>query len=245
MGKAYKAPKNGDRTRYVSRHAVARLRERAEVPAHLDDDSLSRVLDDAVVAAYSLGKNENVVDEHGDPADLVDISGTLDGLTARGQVFALVKRNARENSEREEAVVTVLGDRSAELVRRETREGAGFGVMAEALRGVRVPEAPERPRNWIQDPEPPPPADPPEDRGWASAPDARKLLEEARERAPAELRAEAHAARADYVVIRAADAAALKRLSREEALEVLRATPDATLLRVVPFRVTVTVDLDG
>lgn len=230
MGKAYKAPKNGDRTRYVSRHAVARLRERAEVPAHLDDDSLSRVLDDAVVAAYSLGKNENVVDEHGDPADLVDISGTLDGLTARGQVFALVKRNARENSEREEAVVTVLGDRSAELVRRETREGAGFGVMAEALRGVRVPG---------------PPADPPEDRGWASAPDARKLLEEARERAPAELRAEAHAARADYVVIRAADAAALKRLSREEALEVLRATPDATLLRVVPFRVTVTVDLDG
>lgn len=123
MGIAYNAPGNGRaRWRYVSSHAVGRLRERADAEGHLDDDFLGRVLDDAVERAYAAGRNENVLDERGEPADLVDLKDCFDDLLVRGEVFALVKANDRRDSRYKEAIVTVVGDKAAAGIREQTKE---------------------------------------------------------------------------------------------------------------------------
>ena len=137
------APSGGPR-RYVSRHAVERLRARAEVPAHLSDLELARVVDDAVSAALEAAEPLEFVDSDGDRARAVELR--FDGLTVRrGAVWALLKPNSLPGSDpAREAVVTLLARRPT-----EARAGPGAparGVekpfnpaLAEALRGLELP----------------------------------------------------------------------------------------------------------
>lgn len=215
MAKAYKPPTNGSSPRrYVSRHAVERLRGRAEAATHLDDAALERVLDDAVEAADRDGaRSHRFVDSDGTEATLLEVGPSLDGLTARGEVWALLKPNYSKLSPLAEAVVTVLGPGAAASIRRgesplpPSAPGGGgepFNpALADALRGVALPPAPAAP-----DLPPESPAEPP-----------RPLAGE----------------RVYFVLGRGEHLGGP--YDRAEALEALRREPDAVLLRRVPFRV--------
>ncbi len=96
------------RYRYVSRHAVERLRERIialDLDYRLDAD-LEQWLDDAVEKAIRRGDVQIVTDRN-EPAQLVNLEALLEA-----PAFALVKSNDHPNAKSgmTEAVVTVMDD---------------------------------------------------------------------------------------------------------------------------------------
>jgi len=270
MAMAHRAPApSGGPRRYVSRHAVERLRARAEVPPTLSDAELARVIDDAVAAALERGEAVEFEDADGDRARAVELA--FDGLTVRrGSVWALLKPNSLPGSDRPgEAVVTLLARRPTEPPSPGTpareRGGPPFNpALADALRGVELPPADGPGDSALVPPEPEEAL--PEyiegaevavsasalaerDRGVA---EARELVgkEERRQVALAAVRAELNAAAdpppAEYVLLPRRDLEDnLRTVDRAEALARLERDPELILLRVVPFRVRVELDEGG
>ena len=95
MAMAYNAPNPPGRTkRGVMNHALTRLRERSDAASQLDDAVARKVLDDTLDRAMSDPEGryvEEVLDEHGQVAKLVDLSETSDGLLLSSEIYALVK----------------------------------------------------------------------------------------------------------------------------------------------------------
>lgn len=132
MGMARQAPRSTKAPRrYITNHALARLRERADVAAHIEDSALARLLDDAVELAFVRRVDADVVDDSGEDAKLVPLE--FDGLTVTGSLHALIKPNLRGTSEFKEAVVTLLESRAAERVR-----ATGSGINS-AMRDQLLP----------------------------------------------------------------------------------------------------------
>ena len=112
MGKAGHAPNAPQPTRYVTDHAIDRMRERAKAAAHLDDDVLRGLLDDAISSALPKHGKE-VRDNEGELATIVRLDqDVLDGVTMDGAVYALIKANRASDSKFAMAVITVLPETS-------------------------------------------------------------------------------------------------------------------------------------
>lgn len=121
MAKAYKAPNNYERVRYVTHHAVQRLRERLTGLDHRPDTDLLNWIDHQTDLAMRAGFVQSVVEKKtGIEQKLVklDVEG--------GIVFAVVSTNDRADKPEAEAIVTIL---SEEMVTRyrETRWDTDLG----------------------------------------------------------------------------------------------------------------------
>lgn len=117
MGMAYQGPENGNRTkRYISKHAMDRLRQRSKSIVHLREFDLMYMIDDVVERAIKEKAQESIVDGEGEDATLVDLTNTLDQSLVMGSVFALLKQDLKEG--RREAVVTILDEKAAQRLRK-------------------------------------------------------------------------------------------------------------------------------
>lgn len=117
MGMAHQGPENGNRTkRYISKHAIDRLRQRAKPIIHLREIDLIHMIDDVVDRAIKAKSQESIVDGGGEDATLVDLTHTMDQSLMMGSVFALLKRDLKERHR--EAVVTILDEKTAQRLRK-------------------------------------------------------------------------------------------------------------------------------
>jgi hypothetical protein len=172
MAKAHAAPPRTGRTRRgITNHALTRLRERSESACHMSDEVARRALDDVLRRAIDDGAGtiEEVIDERGQPATIVDLGGSTDGLLIAGNVFALLKEDQQEPGR--QLCITILGPGMADRIRRETKEaapadGAPFNPALASLgrlKGsleVSAPKLDEVPRQ-AQPTDPAPAAEPP------------------------------------------------------------------------------------
>jgi len=139
MGKAHQAPRNDySFTRFVASHATLRLRQRMKRAGigHLDDTTLRRILDHAVVQA---GETDCVqhIREHGtdsvERCKLADLTGLVERLSDE-PIYALIKSNDKPNPS--EAIVTIMNER---IIREKIEAGRwtleGPAVLA-CLRSV-------------------------------------------------------------------------------------------------------------
>lgn len=118
MGMAYQGPENGGRTkRYVSKHAMDRLRQRSKSIVHLREHDLMFMIDDVVERGIKEGYVEEILDSEGEEATMVEISKTLDQTLMAGIVFALIKPDYKEG--RRDAVVTIFDEKMAQRLRKK------------------------------------------------------------------------------------------------------------------------------
>lgn len=128
-----KAPRK-KRYRFVSGHALERLRERIiqlDLDHRLDAD-LEQWLDSAIEHAIRRGDVEAIMDRH-EPAKLADIAKDL-GAPA----FALVKTNTHEKAEYAEVIVTVMDDVMVTQYRNGRWRDSKFRPLASGLAKVRL-----------------------------------------------------------------------------------------------------------
>jgi hypothetical protein len=140
MSKAHQAPpRHRPRYRYVAEHAIERLRERIRMLdiAHRLDSDVALWIDHAVEHAIRRG-DVKVIDDRGEPARIVDISADLDAPT-----YALVKSNARADSDFGEAVVTIVDQRRLDELEAGRWKSPKFGSLAEKLAGVTIGPSPK------------------------------------------------------------------------------------------------------
>lgn len=163
MAMAWKGDQDRTLVRYISRHALDRLRERSGAEASLGDYEVARLADEAVNAACADPANvRSVLDNEGEPAKAVDVTKTIDPTMARGNVFALVKAHTEDERKarggRAEVVVTFLPEAVARALpdapdrktsapklgaakARRLPNGEPFNpALRRALEGVSVPE---------------------------------------------------------------------------------------------------------
>jgi hypothetical protein len=111
MGKAHQAPKRTyTRKRYISRHAIERMRERLTGTdvIHRPEQDLGNWLDRAVEDAIRGGNVTTVVERHNDEeAQLVEIDAHE--LKAGKKLYAVVKPDLRQAGF-DDAIVTVLSE---------------------------------------------------------------------------------------------------------------------------------------
>lgn len=143
MAMAARAPKNPPQRRYVTKHALDRIRERAALAVHLDDEGLSGLVNEAIDQALEGGATvANITDRDNERATLVDISRGLDPTLAKGSVFVLLKDNLpdRPSSEMKTAVITVLNAAQAErtMAVERNRQNSPFAKLAD----LKLPEKP-------------------------------------------------------------------------------------------------------
>lgn len=118
MGMAYQGPENGGRTkRYVSKHAMDRLRQRSKSIVHLREHDLMFMIDDVVERGIKEGYVEGIIDSEGEEATMVEISKTLDQTLMAGIVFALIKPDYKEG--RRDAIVTIFDEKMAQRLRKK------------------------------------------------------------------------------------------------------------------------------
>lgn len=116
MGKAHQAPRNDySFTRFVASHATLRLRQRMKRAGigYLDDPTLRRMLDHAVVQAIETD-NVQRIREHGresvdyERCKLADITGLVERLNDE-PLYALIKTNDKPDPA--ECIVTIMDER--------------------------------------------------------------------------------------------------------------------------------------
>lgn len=144
MAKAHKPPAaHRPRYRYVSDHAVQRMRERVvdlDLEHRIDQD-LVRLIDDVVERSTRTRGNVRGIVDNGKPARIVDITAELD---ATARTFALLKPNLGPRGgppiQHAEAVVTILDE--AAYVAMSARKGweqpkeRNGGLMAQKLKAA-------------------------------------------------------------------------------------------------------------